>query len=80
MYWPPDFRFSEAAAITVGVDFTVDENGKIKDAEVSVPFHPTFDKTALRIVENSPAWQPAREHNRYVVAYRRQPITFAQPN
>jgi hypothetical protein len=78
LYWPPNLQFTTAAEITVGVDFTLDENGKVIDAEVSLPFHPEFDKIALSIVKNSPAWIPATAHNRKVKAYRRQPITFAQ--
>ena len=57
--------------------FTI--SGKVIDAEVSLPFHPEFDKIALSIIKDSPAWTPATAHNRKVKAYRRQPITFAQP-
>lgn len=79
LYWPSNLQFTTAAQVTVGVDFTVDENGKVIDAEVSLPFHPEFDKIALSIIKDSPAWTPATAHNRKVKAYRRQPITFAQP-
>ena len=79
LYWPSNLEFTTPAAVTVGVDFTVDENGKVIGAEVSLPFHPEFDKIALNIIKNSPAWVPAIEHNRKVKVYRRQPITFQQP-
>jgi len=78
LHWPPGLQFSRTAAVTVGIDFTVDENGKIIDAEVSVPFHPDFDNIALSIIKGSPAWIPATAHNRKVKAYRRQPVTFEQ--
>lgn len=78
LYWPPNLQFSKSAAVTVGVDFTVDEDGKVIDAEVSLPLHPDFDKIALDIVKKSPPWIPATAHNRKVKAYRRQPITFEQ--
>jgi TonB family protein len=80
LYWPINLQFSTNATITVGVDFTVDENGKLGDVEVSLPFHPGFDAIALKIVKNCPAWIPAIEHNRKVKAYRRQPISFKQSN
>jgi len=80
LHWPSDLEFTKAAAPTVGIDFTVDENGKVVDAEVTLPLHPDFDAIALSIVKNCPAWTPATAHNRKVKAYRRQPITFEQTN
>lgn len=78
LYWPTGLKFTTAADVTVGVSFTIDENGKVLDAEVSMPFHEEFDKIALKIIKNSPQWLPATAHNRKVKAYRRQPITFSQ--
>ncbi|MBS1577811.1 MAG: energy transducer TonB [Bacteroidetes bacterium] len=79
LYWPANLQFTTAGAVTVGIDFVIDETGKITNAEVSMPFHSAFDKIALDIIKSSPAWQPAVSHNRKVKAYRRQPITFVQP-
>lgn len=76
LYWPTNLQFSTAAAVTIGIDFVIDENGKPQDIEVSVPFHPEFDKIAVSIIKNSPAWMPAIEHNRKVKTYVRQPVTF----
>ncbi len=78
LYWPSGLKFSTAAEVTVGVNFTIDENGKISEVEVYMPFHAEFDKIALKIIKNSPQWLPALAHNRKVKAYRRQPITFSQ--
>jgi TonB family protein len=78
LYWPPGLKFTTPAAVTVGISFVVDENGKVIDAEVSMPFHEEFDRIALKIIKNSPAWLPAIAYNRKVKAYRRQPITFTQ--
>lgn len=80
LYWPANLQFTAPGSVTVGVDFAIDENGKVTDAQVSMPFHQAFDKIALDIIKNSPAWQPAVSHNRKVKAYRRQPITFVQPD
>ena len=79
LYWPPRLEFKTAAAVTVGVSFVIDETGKVIDAEVSMPFHEEFDKIALKIIKNSPAWSPGIAHNRKVKAYRRQSVTFSQP-
>ncbi len=78
LYWPPGLKFTTPAAVTVGISFVIDENGKVINAEVSMPFHEEFDKIALKIIKNSPAWLPAFAHNRKVKAYRRQPVTFTQ--
>ena len=78
LYWPPRLQFTTTAAVTVGVSFVIDENGKVTDAEVSMPFHEAFDKIALKIIKNSPTWLPGIAHNRKVKAYRRQPVTFTQ--
>lgn len=79
LYWPPNYKFSESGTVTVGVEFTIDENGKIIDPYIYLPFHPEFDKIALEVVKNSPAWKPAVQHNRRIKATRRQPISFSQP-
>ena len=79
LYWPTDYQLSEAATVTVGVEFTVDENGNIIEPHVYLPFHPAFDRIALLVVKNSPAWKPTVQHNRKIKAIRRQPISFSQP-
>lgn len=80
LYWPSELQFNTSASVTIGVNFTVDENGKVTDAEVSLPFHKEFDKIALNIIKSSPAWKPATSYNRKVKAYRKQPVTFVQPD
>jgi TonB family protein len=60
----------------VVVEATINEEGKVTDAEVAIPFYPDFDKSALDAVRNSPDWIPAFEHNRPVKFTIRQPVTF----
>jgi antitoxin component YwqK of YwqJK toxin-antitoxin module len=79
LYWPEGLKFTTPASVTVGVSFWVDENGKVSDAEVYLPFHSSFDKIALKTIKNSPDWLPAISHNRKVRVQRRQPVIFAQP-
>lgn len=80
LYWPVSLQFKTSGYVTIGVSFAVDENGKVTDAYVSLPFHESFDKIAMEIINNSPAWQPAISHNRKVKAWRTQPVTFVQPD
>jgi hypothetical protein len=79
LYWPQGLEFTAPASVTVGISFWVDENGAVRDAEVSLPFHDKFDKIALTIIKNSPKWLPAISHNRAVKVRRMQPIVFSQP-
>ena len=60
------------------ISAVVDEEGNIKDAYVSVPFHPEFDEIALEVVTKSPKWIPAKLYNRNVKFYIKQPVTFSQ--
>ena len=79
LYWPPNLEFSTGGSVTVGVSFIVDENGKLTNAEIYLPFHEAFDAIALKVIRSSPSWLPAYAHNRRVKAYFRQPVSFAQP-
>ncbi len=78
LYWPRDLKFGSGSTATVGISFVVNEEGNVEDVMVSTPFHPEFDKIAVRIITESPKWQPAVDHNRKIKAYRLQPVTFTQ--
>jgi hypothetical protein len=56
----------------------IDEEGKVQNLYVSIPFHPVFDKIALRMVQESPKWLPAISHNRTVSTWFTQPVSFVQ--
>ena len=79
LYWPKGLSFATTATATVGIRFWVDENGKVTDADVYMPFHEAFDEIALKIIKNSPKWLPAISHNRKVRVEMRQPVMFSQP-
>lgn len=78
LFWPNGLEFSNGDRAVVVVQMEVDENGKVVDAEVVTPFHPTFDKIALDVVRKSPDWLPAIQNHRRVVSFFRQPVTFRQ--
>ena len=76
--WPSGYKLANIEQVTIDVLFCVNEEGKITSAEVIYPFHPVFDKEALKIIQKSPDWLPGIQHNRNVKSWRRQPITFVQ--
>lgn len=66
----------EEASGTAVVQFIIDTDGKIKEAKIQESSGTKLDGYALDIIQKAPSWVPARQHNRLVKAYRRQPITF----
>ena len=80
LYFPDQYKFTNGDEATVVVSATINEDGRVIDAEVVVPFYPAFDKIALDAVRKSPSWIPAMDHHRKVKGYIRQPVTFSQPD
>jgi TonB family protein len=78
LYFPTQFQITNSDKAVVVVDWVVDEEGRVGNVNVYSSFHPEFDKIAVKIIQNSPKWKPAVQHNRKIKAYRRQPITFQQ--
>ncbi|MEI9809225.1 MAG: energy transducer TonB [Bacteroidota bacterium] len=78
LYWPHNYGITNTDMVTVGVEFVIDESGKPQDVEVVVPFNTVFDKIAVDIIRNCPAWKPAIRQNRKVKMLFRQPVTFRQ--
>lgn len=42
------------------VDFIIDEKGKVRDVKVIKSSHPLLDDAAVKVIEASPDWRPAR--------------------
>lgn len=78
LYFPPQYKISNADKAVVVVSWVVNEDGTVSDVAVTTPLHPSFDKIAAEAIHKSPKWQPAISHNRAIKAYRRQPVTFQQ--
>jgi len=74
--WPGQYEFTNGTLAVVLVAMTIDELGKVEDVEMLIPFHPEFDKVALKVLRNSPAWLPAMQHNRKVKRTFSQPVSF----
>lgn len=60
----------------VVVQFTVEKDGSIKNAEVVRAVHPDLDKEALRIVNKMPKWNPGKQRGKAVAVKYTVPITF----
>ncbi len=63
---------------TVRVGFTVNTDGKCVDVFMRKSVEFILDEEALRVIENSPLWNPAIQKGKKVNAYRIQPISFMQ--
>lgn len=62
---------------TVVVSFKVNTSGNLEDIRIAISREYSLDEEALRLIRNSPGWEPAVQGDKNVNAYRRQPITFA---
>lgn len=62
----------------VRVGFTVNTSGKCVDVYLRRSVEFVLDEEAIRLIENSPLWQPAVQDGKKVNAYRIQPISFAK--
>jgi len=61
---------------TVTVSFNVDKNGKVTEVQaLSNPGYGTAEE-AMRVVQNSPTWNPAIQNNKPVIFRQRQNIVF----
>jgi protein TonB len=61
----------------VMVSFVVDKDGSINDIKIVQSVEYSLDEEALRLIRQSPKWEPAFQNGKAVRAYRRQPIIFA---
>jgi len=64
----------------VGVNFVVDENGKVLEAMVSKSREWSLDQEAILIIQNSGKWIPASKDGVPVKSYKFQPINFRLTN
>ncbi len=79
LYFPDQYKITGGDRAIVVVTALVDEEGNVTNVEISSPFHPEFDKIAIKGLQKSPKWKPAINHNRRVSQEIRLPVTFGQP-
>ena len=61
---------------TVWIKFIVDKEGGLSDFKALTNHGFGMEDEALRVIKQSPKWQPALQNGKKVTAYRLQPITF----
>lgn len=72
----PVRRKAKGGQYTVVVQFIVGKDGKLSDIKALSQNGFGMEEEVIRVIKLSPDWEPARQNNRIVKAYRRQPITF----
>lgn len=60
----------------VYVQFTVDEGGQLTNASILKGCHPLLDNEVLRVINNSPPWQPGKQRGKPVKVTMVMPVTF----
>ena len=61
---------------TVIVVFVVNSDGAVSDVEILRGIGGYCDEEAIRVVENSPKWEPGKQRGRIVNVRMRMPIRF----
>ncbi len=61
---------------TVIVVFVINSDGSISDVDILRGIGGGADEEALRVIENSPNWEPARQKDRVVNSRMRLPVRF----
>ncbi|MBF9143168.1 energy transducer TonB [Hymenobacter properus] len=72
----PEAATQQNLSGTVYVRFVVDEQGRVRDAEVAKGCGHGFDEEALRVVRLMPWWTPGRMAGQPVRVQRTLPIIF----
>lgn len=65
---------------TVIVSFIVGTSGEVLEPKIENAKGGVLEEVAIKVISDSPRWNPAIQHNIYVKAYRRQPISFQLPD
>ncbi len=61
---------------TVVIQFIVEKDGSISDVKSLTSHGFGMEKEAMRVIESTPKWTPAKQNKNVVRAYKKQPITF----
>jgi protein TonB len=71
---PVNFKNSDQG--TCRIRFIVDKKGNISNVEALNMKRTRLAKFAIEVISNGPRWHPAQQDNKFVNAYREQPITL----
>lgn len=76
LHYPAEARKANVQG-TVIVQFVVDEQGNITQPKIRRGVSPELDAEALRIIQNSPRWNPAEDQGKKVKQSINLPISFS---
>lgn len=72
----PVNKGASAGRYTVWVQFVVSKEGNTSEIKALTNYGYGMENEVMRIIKNSGQWSPAMQNERYVKAYRKQPVTF----
>lgn len=83
-YIQKNFEFPERARSLkkegkVLIQFIVGKDGSVDDVSLKQSIEYSIDEEAIRLMRESPKWNPASQDGKFVKAYRLQPLTFQLP-
>ena len=78
LYWPRNYQLLNGDKAWIGTEFIIDENGNLKDINITVPFETAFNDIVINTLKSSPKWIPAVSHNRKIAFLHRQSLGFQQ--
>ncbi|MDX9696846.1 MAG: TonB family protein [Bacteroidales bacterium] len=76
----PDQAVENNLAGVVKVKFIVGTDGKLSNIEIVRSVHPIIDKEVLRVIGNSPEWEPGFKNGKYVRTWYSISISFKFEN
>ncbi len=75
-----EIRWKNSDQGTCRIRFIVDKKGNISNVEAMNMKKTRLAKFAIDVISNGPRWKPAQQGNKFVNAYREQPITLTLSN
>lgn len=72
----PARRGAPDGLYTVMVQFIIDQQGNVIDIKPLTKFGYGMEDEVVRLLQESPNWEPARQYGIPVKAYRKQPVSF----
>lgn len=61
---------------TVVIQFYVNALGKVEDVQIMKSINPFLDAEAVKVINSSPLWNPAKDHNKNVKSFYSIPLNF----
>ncbi len=72
----PEIAAENGVRGKVLVQFCVDKHGKVVDVVITRSVDPALDKEAIRVITDSPKWQPGKQRGKAVKVIYSFPINF----